>query len=144
MPVGRTWSDCLLRSSLIWVSAVCLYLFCSQLVFQILEHLSYSNCCLSFAWFLCLCVYISCICVSSCLSICLCCLCMSICVFPVPNRTTFERKKVWWNSKLQLVNLTVNLGKIAKMIMKHNDITNIIYKCKIIYELTMYPTAEIL
>ena len=35
----RPWSDCYLRSSLIWVCTVCLGLFGRQLVFKILEHL---------------------------------------------------------------------------------------------------------
>ena len=37
----RPWSDCFLRSSLIWVCTVCLGLFGRQLVFKILEHLLY-------------------------------------------------------------------------------------------------------
>ena len=37
----RPWSDCFLRSSLIWVCTVCLGLFGRQLVFKILEHLMY-------------------------------------------------------------------------------------------------------
>ena len=38
---GRHWSGCFFRSSLVWVCAVCLGLFDRQLVFEILEHLSY-------------------------------------------------------------------------------------------------------
>ena len=38
---GRPWSDCFLRSSLIWVCTVCLGLFGRQLAFEILEHLLY-------------------------------------------------------------------------------------------------------
>ena len=38
---GRPWSDCFLRSSLIWASTVCLGLSWKQLSFEILEHLLY-------------------------------------------------------------------------------------------------------
>ena len=37
----QTAYDCLFKSSLIWISAVCFGLFGRQLVFEILEHLSY-------------------------------------------------------------------------------------------------------
>ena len=40
---GRSWSGCFFRSSLIWVYSVCLGLFGRQLVFRILEHLSYAK-----------------------------------------------------------------------------------------------------
>ena len=35
---GRPWSDFFFKSSLLWVSDVCLCLFGRQLVFEILEH----------------------------------------------------------------------------------------------------------
>ena len=40
---GIPLSDCSWGSSLIWVCTVCLDLFCSQLVFAILEHLCQSD-----------------------------------------------------------------------------------------------------